>query len=78
MVDLVLEDDCGEAADGVADGLQVWHCSIFNHNLPAAGGSAQGPSSRLTVAFPSPEMSTLKFGHSIYHPKCPGDPIFSW
>ena len=36
-------------------------------------GSAKGPSSRLTVAFLSPEMSTLEFGHSIYHPKYPGD-----
>ena len=44
----------------------------------APGGSAKGPSSRLTVALPSqPEMSTLKFGRSIYHPKCPGD-LFSW
>ena len=39
----------------------------------AAGGSAQGPSSRLTVARLSPEMSTWNFFREIYHPKCPGD-----
>lgn len=43
-----------------------------DYRSSAAGGSAKGPSSRLTVAYPSPEMSTLKFGRSIYHPKCPG------
>ena len=37
MIDLVLEDDGGEAADGVADGLQARYSSLFNHNLLTAG-----------------------------------------
>ena len=54
-----------EDIGGVAPPPEYTNSGVYRSS--AAGGSAKGPSSCLTVAWSSPEMSTWHFFREIYH-----------